>query len=75
MCVQKHLRIDDNNARKLKTTTLGKTSLEVSCLGAGLGEIGLLPDASIAGQLLNLELGSGINFMIPLRVTVITLNG
>jgi len=47
----------------LKTTTLGKTGLEVSRLGAGLGEIGLLPDASIAGQLLNLALDSGINFL------------
>jgi aryl-alcohol dehydrogenase-like predicted oxidoreductase len=49
--------------RKLKTTTLGKTGLKVSRLGAGLYEIGLLADASIAGQLLNLALDSGINFL------------
>ena len=47
----------------MKTTTLGKTGLKVSRLGAGLGEIGSLPDASIAGQLLNLALDRGINFL------------
>jgi aryl-alcohol dehydrogenase-like predicted oxidoreductase len=47
----------------LKTTALGKTGLQVSRLGAGLGEIGLLSDASLAGQLLNLALDRGINFL------------
>jgi aryl-alcohol dehydrogenase-like predicted oxidoreductase len=47
----------------LKTTTLGKTGLKVSRLGAGLGEIGLLSDASHAGQVLNLALDHGINFL------------
>jgi aryl-alcohol dehydrogenase-like predicted oxidoreductase len=47
----------------LKTTTLGKTGLKVSRLGAGLGEIGLLSDVSRAGQLLNLALDRGVNFL------------
>jgi aryl-alcohol dehydrogenase-like predicted oxidoreductase len=53
----------DKKEKKLKTTVLGKTGLKVSRLGAGLGEIGLLSDASLAGQLLNLALDRGINFL------------
>ncbi len=47
----------------MEMTTLGKTGLKVSRLGAGLFEIGTLSDVSAAGQLLNAALDGGINFL------------
>ena len=43
--------------------TLGQTGLQVSRLGAGLYEIGLLADVVVAGQVLNAALDGGINFL------------
>lgn len=47
----------------MEMATLGKTGLQVSRLGAGLAEIGSLTDVSIAGQLLNIALDGGVNFL------------
>ena len=47
----------------MERTTLGKTGLQVSRLGAGLAEIASLTNASIAGQVLNAALDGGINFL------------
>jgi aryl-alcohol dehydrogenase-like predicted oxidoreductase len=47
----------------MKTAILGKTGLKVSCLGAGLAEIGSSADASAVGRLLNAALDGGITFL------------
>ena len=50
----------------MEMTTLGKTGMEVSRLGAGLVEIGkqlTLNDVAQAGQVLNSALDAGINFL------------
>ena len=47
----------------MEMATLGKTGLKVSRLGAGLAEIGSLPDVSVAGRLLNIALDGGVNFL------------
>jgi len=54
---------------------LGKTSYKVSCLGDGFDEIGLLADASITGQLLNIALDGGINFLDTAAYYGNSLNG
>ena len=46
----------------MQVATLGQTGLQVSRLGAGLYEIGLLADAAAAGQVLNAALDGGISF-------------
>jgi aryl-alcohol dehydrogenase-like predicted oxidoreductase len=56
-------RILGKEASPMERTTLGKTGLQVSRLGAGLAEIASLTDASIAGQVLNAALDGGINFL------------
>ena len=50
----------------MEMTTLGNTGLKVSCLGAGLAEIGeqlTMADIEQAGQVLNAALDGGINFL------------
>jgi hypothetical protein len=47
----------------MEMTTLGKTDLRISRLGAGLYEIRLLTDVSVVGELLNAALDGGINFL------------
>ncbi len=48
----------------MQTTTLGRTGLEVSRLGAGLSEIGEVPTSvAQAGQVLNAALDGGITFL------------
>ena len=47
----------------MEMTTLGKTDLRTSRLGAGLYEIRLLKDVSVVGELLNAALDGGINFL------------
>lgn len=47
----------------MEMTTLGKTGLRISRLGAGLYEIRLLKDVSVVGELLNAALDGGINFL------------
>ena len=47
----------------MQRTTLGKTALQVSRLGAGLAEIGALDDLSTASRVLNAALDGGITFL------------
>jgi aryl-alcohol dehydrogenase-like predicted oxidoreductase len=44
-------------------TSLGRTGLKISRLGAGLAEIGSLNDEAVASDLLNAALDGGINFL------------
>mgnify|MGYP003727555921 CR=1 FL=1 len=48
----------------MEFTTLGKTGLNVSRLGAGLGQLGGLPadDVETAGRILGAALDGGVNF-------------
>ena len=48
----------------MEATTLGKTGLKVSRLGAGLGQLGELPadDVETAGRILGAALDGGVNF-------------
>ena len=50
----------------MKKNKLGRTGLEISCLGAGLSEIGFdlsLDDVKQAGRVLNSAIDGGINFL------------
>jgi aryl-alcohol dehydrogenase-like predicted oxidoreductase len=49
--------------KQMEMTTLGKTGLQISRLGAGLAEIGELDDVSTATEVLNTALDGGINYL------------